>query len=49
MMAILLGPSVAETGEGNGTGGYADTFNMCSITLPTIAFMAILISTLAGS
>ena len=43
MMAVLLGPKVAETGEGNGAGGYADRFNMRSITIPAIAFMAVLV------
>ena len=40
MSCILLGPSVALTGEGSSAGGYADKFNMWSITIPTIAFAA---------
>ena len=43
MMSVLLGPKVAETGEGNGAGGYADRFNMRSITVPAIAFTAVLV------
>lgn len=45
MLAVLLGPKVAEKGEGSGAGGYADKFGMQSITVPTIAFMAVLVST----
>lgn len=45
-MAILLGPAVAQTGEGSGAGGYADKFNMRSITVPTIAFGAAIVSPL---
>lgn len=45
-LAVLLGPKVAEKGEGGGAGGYADKFGMQSITVPTIAFMAVLVSTL---
>lgn len=44
MLAILLGPSVAQTGEGSGAGGYADKFGMRTITIPTIAFAAVLVS-----
>jgi hypothetical protein len=44
MLSILLGPSVAETGEGSGAGGYADKFNMRSITVPAIAFAAAAVS-----
>ena len=44
MLAISFGPTVAETGEGSGTGGYVDKFNMHSITVPTIAFIAVLVS-----
>ena len=44
MLAVLFGPAVAETGEGSGAGGYVDKFNMRSITVPTIAFMAVLVS-----
>lgn len=48
MLAVLLGPKVAEKGEGSGVGGYADKFGMRSITVPTIAFMAVLVSTLVS-
>jgi len=41
-LAVLLGPAVAQTGEGNGAGGYADKFNMRSVTIPAIALMAAL-------
>ena len=41
---MLLGPSVAVTGEGSGAGGYADKFNMRSITVPTLAFAAAVVS-----
>lgn len=44
MLSILLGPAVAETGEGSGAGGYADLFNMRSITVPAIAFGAAAVS-----
>lgn len=44
MLCILLGPTVAETGEGSGAGGYADKFNMRSITVPAIAFGAAAVS-----
>jgi len=47
MLAILLGPAVAETGEGSGAGGYADLFNMRSITIPAIAFAAAMVSSSA--
>lgn len=47
MLSILLGPSVAETGEGSGAGGYADKFNIRSITVPAIAFAAAAVSHLA--
>jgi len=40
MLCILLGPSVAQSGEGSGAGGYADKFNIRSVTIPTIAFSA---------
>jgi len=43
MLSILLGPAVAETGEGSGAGGYADKFNMRSITVPAIAFAATIV------
>lgn len=43
MMSVLLGPKVAETGEGSGAGGYADRFGMRSVTVPAIAFMAVLV------
>jgi len=49
MLAVLLGPSVAEKGEGNGAGGYAEKFGMVSITVPAIAFMAVLVSSTAGT
>ena len=49
MLAVLLGPKVAEKGEGSGVGGYADKFGMRSITVPTIAFMAVLVSTPVSS
>ena len=40
MLCILLGPCVAGKGEGSGAGGYADKFNMRTITVPAIAFAA---------
>ena len=49
MSAVLLGPAVAETDEGSGAGGYADKFNMRSITVPTIAFTAVIVSSSAGA
>ena len=48
MLCMLLGPSVALTGEGTGAGGYADKFNMQSITVPAIAFAAAVVSSLAS-
>ena len=45
---MLLGPSVALTGEGTGAGSYADKFNMQSITVPTIAFAAAVVSSRAS-
>ena len=48
MLAVLLGPSVAQTGEGNGAGGYAEKFGMVAITVPAIAFMAVIVSSPAG-
>ena len=45
MLSILLGPGVAQTGEGSGAGGYADLFNMRTITVPAIAFGAAVVST----
>jgi len=45
MLSILLGPAVAEKGEGSGAGGYADLFNMRSMTVPAIAFGAAIVST----
>ena len=44
MLCMLLGLSVALTGEGTGAGGYADKFNMQSITVPAIAFAAAAVS-----
>ena len=44
VLSILLRPSVAETGEGSGAGGYVDKFNMQSITVPTVAFAAAVVS-----
>lgn len=49
VLCILLGPSVAHTGEGSGVGGYADRFRMRSITTPTIAFAATVVSYLTSS
>lgn len=46
MLCILLGPSVVVTGEGTGAGGYADKINMRTITVPTIAFAAAVVSSL---
>ena len=44
MLSILLGPAVAQTGEGSGAGGYADLFNMRTFTVPAIAFGAAIVS-----
>ena len=44
MLAVLLGPSVAETGEGSGAGGYVEKFGMLSVTMPAITFMAVIVS-----
>lgn len=49
MLCMLLGPSVALTGEGTGAGGYADKFNMRSITIPAIAFSAAIVSSSAST
>jgi len=49
MLSILLAPAVAETGEGSGAGGYADKFNMRSITVPAVAFGAAVVSTPTGT
>jgi hypothetical protein len=49
MLSILLGPSVAQTGVGSGAVGYADKFNMRSITIPTIAFAAAIVSSPAST
>jgi len=47
MLSSLLGPAVAEMGEGSGAGGYADLFNMRSMTIPAVAFGAAIVGTLA--
>lgn len=49
MLCVLLGPTVAETGEGSGAGGYADKFNMRSITIPAIAFGAAIVGPSANT
>ena len=48
MLAVLLGPSVAQTGEGNGAGGYAEKFGMLSVTIPAVAFMAVIVGSSTG-
>ena len=48
MLAVLLGPTVVQTGEGSGAGSYADKFNMQSVTIATIAFMVVLVCSLTS-
>lgn len=43
MLSMLIGPSIAKSGEGSGSNGYADKFNMTTMTFPTIAFTAALV------
>ena len=47
MLSVSIGPAVARTHEGSGAGGYANKFNMRSITVPTIAFVAAIVSPFA--
>ena len=44
MLSILIGPSAALSGEGSGSNGYAYKFHMTTMTLPTIAFAAAVVS-----
>ena len=48
MLCVLLGPSVASSGEGSGAGGYAEKFGMRSVPIPAIAFIATIVSSSVG-
>lgn len=50
LLAILIGPSAARPGgKSSGAGGYADVFNLKTITVPSLAFAATIVVFLSGT